>query len=52
MVVVVPVATFDGLTTSLAGLVLVTYLAVGAGHFLAVIALERKWLENLQHQEK
>ena len=46
-VVIIPVATFYSLVTSFASLVILAYLANGASHLLAVIALERKWLENI-----
>ena len=44
---IVPVATFYSLAASFASLVILTYLANGASHLLAAIALERKWLENI-----
>ena len=46
MVAIVPVAAFYSLVASLASLVILAYLANGASHLLATIALERKWLEN------
>ena len=45
-VAIVPVAAFYSLSTSFASLVILSYLANGASHLLATIALERKWLEN------
>ena len=46
-VAIIPVATFYNLATSFASLVILAYLANGASHLLAAIALERKWLENI-----
>ena len=46
-VAIVPVTTFDGLTTFLASLVILAYLANSTSHFLAPVALERKWLGNI-----
>ena len=42
-VVIVPVATFYSLAASFASLVILAYLA----NSLALITLERKWLENI-----
>ena len=41
-VAIVPVATFYSLATSFASLVILAYLANGASHLLAMIALEKK----------
>ena len=46
-VAIIPVATFYSLATSFASLVILAYLANGASHLLAAIALERKRLENI-----
>ena len=46
-VAIIPVTTFDGLTAPLAGLVVVTYFTDDTGHFLAMITLERKQLEDI-----
>jgi len=46
-VAIVPVTTFDGLTTSLTSLVILAYLANGTSHLLAPVALERKRLGNI-----
>ena len=42
MVAIVPVAAFYSLATSFASLVILAYLANGASHLLAMIALEKK----------
>ena len=47
MVAIIPVAIFYSLVTSFASLVILAYLANSTSHVLAVIALERKWLENI-----
>ena len=46
-VAIVPVTTFYSLAASLASLIILPYLANNMGHLLAVIALERKQLENV-----
>ena len=46
-VAIVPVTTFDGLTTSLASLIILAYLANGTSHLLAPVTLERKRLGNI-----
>ena len=46
-VAIVPVTAFDSLTTSLASLVILAYFANSTSHFLAPVALERKWLGNI-----
>ena len=47
MVAIVPVTTFYSLAASFASLIILAYLANNASHLLALIALERKWLENI-----
>ena len=49
-VAIVPVATFYSLVTSFASLIILSYLANSASHLLAMIALERKQLENNSRQ--
>ena len=49
-VAIIPVATFYSLATSFASLVILAYLANGASHLLAAIALERKRLENISER--
>ena len=45
MVAIIPVTTFYSLASSLASLVVLAYLADNMSHLLAVITLERKWLD-------
>ena len=47
LVVIVPVTTFYGLMAPFASLVIVAYLTDNMCHLLAMIALERKQLENI-----
>ena len=47
MVAIIPVTTFYSLVASLAGLVILTYLANNMSHLLAVITLEIKQLEHI-----